>query len=339
MWHLSILQVLTWYTKDLLTRLRYHIMGNPNDGLLFNSADSGSRRAHVAFTVSGACGNRVVYFADNVFVTYVEWRKRCAFPYHEFLVFHVKERRSDGQPPRVSFITVDRFIGDRKPDPDQNSDEESDQKPEPTPDAELDLGPLLNFTENGNPTLSPHVPEFKAIPAFLQSSQSVQAWSFPSSQQPAGDRICFSLDGTDAFVRERKKDDYACRTLHIRGDYVSVTEIAVLARTIHEFHINYDSWCYQCYWFAGTMYNTIKLSIDMSTSTPQMPRGDPLAYDDEDHTPRVPAGNFRWKSSKVMVTQENLQAQAVIYRRFMAALESKKTAIAEERRKNKGVSC
>ena len=159
----------------------------------------------------------------------------------------------------------------------------------------------------------------------------MQAWSSPSSQQPAEDRICFSLDSTNTFVYKGKKDNYACHTLHIRGDFVSVTEIAVLARTIHEFHINYNSWCYQCYWFTGTMYNTIKLSIDMSTSTLQMSHSNPLAYYDEDHTPGVPPGNFAWKSSKVMVMQENLQTQAIVYRRFMEALESKKTAIAEER--------
>lgn len=135
MLHLSISHFLTWFTKlGFLTRpTGYHNKGNPNGGLLFNSAGPGSQGEHLPFPVSCAHGNKTIYFAKDVFVTRVEWRKRTLFPFHEFLVCYVSERQqlAESRTPRVSVITIDRYVPDQKPD--EISDEALDSTPNSKP--------------------------------------------------------------------------------------------------------------------------------------------------------------------------------------------------------------
>ena len=167
-------------------------MGNANDGLLFNSGLPSSQGDFVPFKVSSACDNRNVYLADKVFVTRMVWHKRTETPYHEFLVFYVREQTSGDKTPRTLVITVDRCVGKRKdPESDQNKDKNKDKKPDPIPDPipdpELSGTPLMKFYENRKPTLTPWVPPFpKDIPTLFRSSQAMHAWSSPSNQQPTG---------------------------------------------------------------------------------------------------------------------------------------------------------
>ena len=163
--------------------------------------------------------------------------------------------------------------------------------------------PLLKFTENRIPTSSPYVPPFptwKDIPTFLWSHWMHEARNWVSR---AEDTMFFSLDGSDRFIyTQNLKDQYVCRTLNIiQGELVSVPELAVLVRTIQEYHESYDFWCYQSTWFCNTIYNTIKTLVEKSALTLQEPHGKPLVYEEVNHRPHVPARAFRWSgwSSKV----------------------------------------
>ena len=148
----------------------------------------------------------------------------------------------------------------------------------------------------------------------------------------------FSLDGTDTFVGKEQTDQYICRTLVLEGEFILVMELALLAHIVHEAHQSYDYWCYQCYWFADTIFNTIKMLVaKRSQSSLQNSCNKPPYHITECHPP-LPAGDFKWSFTKVKVTEGNPQTQAVIYRRFMEALNPMNVFIAEERKKNQGVS-
>ena len=123
-----------------------------------------------------------------------------------------------------------------------------------------------------------------------------------------------------------------CHRLFINGEYLSVTQLAVLGSTIHNYHRSYDIWCYQCYWFTNTMYNTIKILVEKAASTSQEPRHKGLAYREGVCRPAVNSGSFQWPTKMATsVMQSNPETNRVIYQRFENTMELMKVRIAKEK--------
>jgi hypothetical protein len=250
MFHI-VLHNFTSCSKDLLTRIRHYFgMGNANNEFLFHTGTYGGFVSYPAVDVLDA---KLIYRAENIFVTKVLWCKRLQRPYHEFLVFYVKEHEIPGMDiVRRSVIVIDRRAS-------QVSDQESTREP-----LNGHIEPIMMAPEDGEPTLTPSsTSQVQPRPASLLSSNSVDSMA-SSRERDAEDALYFSLDGTDAFLRKKSHwcQYNVCHGFTIRGELLSVTQLAVLARTIHTHHDQYNLFRYQCYWYAEVMYNTIKMVLD-----------------------------------------------------------------------------
>ena len=235
-----ILQLCTWYIYDFLTRLRYHRMDSINHGLLFNIS---AHEDCVSYKPESACKCPTVYRAENVFVYQADWCKKIEPPFHEFIVFYVKEKRSDGKRPRLSVVLVDRNVDDVA-----NKDEqEIGRRP-----------PDLILTENNDPCASPQTRHSRDTHGIQLHGMSIRSSKKTLS---AGDQLWFTLDGTDAFVKRLHRGYKICRTLTITGEHFSIPQLAVLTRVVHNHWRSYELSKHQCYWFAEMIFTAIQRCI------------------------------------------------------------------------------
>ena len=235
----SLRQLWNWYTHNLYTQIQIFLMGE-NRGFLFQT---GVRHDSVSYTPHSACATNEILGAENIFITHVDWRKRSVSPYHEYLVVYVQEERSDGAKPRKSVVMIEREVS--------NLVAEEDSK-EPQTKA-----PTLIFTRDGR-EMSPPTRRLLEILNHKSHKSLSKKKTFS-----AADHLTFSLDGTDSLIKGQWPSD-VCRRLTINGAHVSVTQLAVLTRVVHDHCRSYRLLDYQCYWFAEVIYITIKELVECS---------------------------------------------------------------------------
>ena len=328
-----LLQSLTWYAIDLHARIRYRYMPAHDLGFLFHQIIKGTERGHsVAYDPVTACATGAVLLAGHVFVTSVDWCKATNAPYHEFLVAHVKERRSDGRTPRKSVVWIDRNIpqlGGQKDGSDSASEVESEEM-------------HLKFTVNGRelpPGETPPAPPPKATHRIVLSQPFLgYYWQIRNERSglDAADVMFFSFDGSSDFIHLSQYPYNVCQTLTIHGEHLSLTQLAVLARTVHYYHLSYELPYYQCYWYAEVIYSTIKRLVEESADN--LTSGTPHPYTEEKLSSwwsSAKLGYYRWsRSCRVAVTQGDTIAHETIHERYHQALHQieKDVAVVEARR-------
>jgi len=204
-----------------------------------------------------------VKLADDVFITSVEWHKRKAHPFHEFLIFHVKQRGSG----RTTVILVERN-GAIYPQATKDTDKGDDymgqgdgSKSKVTaPSGAERTSPLRgegSYQAAGTQqeVRAPQQPSprnsFMPRSSSSESSSSIKGAS-------AEDVLVFSASGSEDFARKREYDYYLLRSFTITGDHFSVPQLAVLANVVHQNSPNYQLFDRQCYWYAVTIYSTVK---------------------------------------------------------------------------------
>ena len=110
----------------------------------------------------------------------------------------------------------------------------------------------LKFTVNSKqlaPGEKPPTPPLEANPITGLSQRSVDTIRRKSGLD-AVDPMVFSLDGSADCVPKSQYHYKPSRSLTIHGEYLSLTQLAILARTVHEYHRSYQLLHYQCYWYA-----------------------------------------------------------------------------------------
>ena len=240
-------------------------------------------------------------------------------PYITNLVVHVKEQtRSDGRTPHKSVIWIDRNIlqlGGRKDGSDLASEVESEKM-------------HLKFTVNGRelpPGETPPAPPPKATHRIVLSQPLLgYCWQIRKerSGRDAADVMFFSINGSSDFIHQSQYPYNVCQTLTIHGEHLSLTQLAVLARTAHYYHLSYELSYYQCYWYAEVIYSTIKRLVKESADN--LISGTPHPYTEEKLTSwwrSAKLGCYRWSGScRVAVTQGDTIAHETIHERYHQAL-------------------
>jgi hypothetical protein len=295
-----VFNTLSFYCKDFLVRIQDHFMpDNTNNSILFNT---GMPRQSVAFNTLGALSMSQIYLAEHIFVTKVHWCKKKTTPYHEFLVFYLKEHEVPERGPACKSV----MVIDRCANPFNNTDpaitHPNNERVEPT------------ILEDGEPSASPSTPsQIRPKKSSLQSlPKSTDSFS-PSKEKNAYDGLYFS-DGTDAFLKEPPWKSYGtCEGFTIHGELFSATQLAVLAHTIHSNHNQYNIWHYHCYWYAEALYNTIKLILDRNSG----PDVKTYMNDPRILRPGLQVGTFKL-SPKAMktVTKSDPQVHEAIYKQY-----------------------
>ena len=302
---------------------------------LFHHTVKGSEPGrYVPYAPTDACATRTVLLAEKVFVTSVEWCKTRDSPFHEFLVACVEEETtSDGHTPHRSFVSIDRRIthlskGDRKAQKNRKEGQKDESE-----SASEEVGEPINlkFTVNGRglaPGETPPAPPPETTPVTTLSQSSVNSIRDKKGGLDAADMMLFSFDGTSHFVRKTQHKYNVCQTLTIQGNYLSLPQLATLARTVHEYHRSYRLPYYQCYWYAEVIYSMIKTLVNESAKN--SPPGAPKPYTEQDTPYTKDLGCYKWSSSsRVTVTQSDTKAHKIIHERYHQALDEMKDVIAQ----------
>jgi hypothetical protein len=318
----SILQLLTWYTRDLLARFHYRDMAHRNKGLLYNKHTPGSGESSgMCCTPSDACGQDIVLLGGNVFVKRVEWWKKDDSPFHEFLLFFVEEKReSENEFPRKSVFLVDRNIADgsiNKDDPAQ------------------EVGQPIRLTLYKDADLTEAIPP-ECISKARQAPRAslaadVLAYSVRLKKRTlkAGDRMVFSTNGTTSFIHTNP-GDMLCRTLIIHGEFVSVPEIAALTRVVHDHHRSYDLMEFQCYWYSEIIYNTTQTLVRKAIKDQKLSLEKRL-FEDILHKTKLKTGQFQFGSKQSYVKRGEPETPIRVYTEYLAAWDGMKQEIANLR--------
>lgn len=256
-------------------------------------------------TPSMACISSELHLAHNAYVTCVKWYKKTTAPYHEFLVVYVtKHPTSSRKKPLTTAIIIDRNVAGVQKHQGDTTGEPMDlifEVDGQTVDAET-------LSKKEKDVVLPLAPATKTRASFASSMESLSS-SSSSSLPPtilAGDKMHFSHDGTDGFLEYDKwVNSELCHVVEINGDYLTVLQVAVLARAVHDHHRSYTLREFQCYWYADVIYNTIKKIV--SNAAGSNSRSPPFS---EIHCPHsmevghflmVPIGSLvksRWRGSK-----------------------------------------
>ncbi|KAF8577271.1 hypothetical protein K439DRAFT_1622205 [Ramaria rubella] len=196
-----------------------------------------------------------VRHVDDVFVKEVCWFKRPNHPYHEFLVFHVQ---TCGTFVKKSVILVERGVSAES----QHFEEEKPEYPDSQGNYELEVE---------NSEAAPSTPQRASRRSVgeiaLTSSSSISSSFIPDS--PSQDVLIFSGNGDDLFI---SPGAILCCQFTIPQAVFSIAQLVTLVRVVHDHHRAYRLLQYQCYWFSGIIYDTIKLKC----------QGEETAYDHEE---------------------------------------------------------
>ena len=215
-----------------------------NSGFMFQSV---REEAVSLMPVSASTMPQILRDGPNMFITRVDWGKRRVSPYHEYLVAYVKERKSDGAKPRKSVVMIEREVGDSVAD---------DEDPNGPPARH----PYLRIWKDGKEVPPPKGRFVRDV--VYQSSKSI-------SKKPtlvAADKLTFSPDGTDCII-EKQHPSGVCRTLWIEGDHMSLAQLVLLTKVVHDYCRSYRLLDFQCYWFAEVIYITIQTLVKDSVKS------------------------------------------------------------------------
>jgi hypothetical protein len=246
-------------------------------------------------------------------------------------VFRVHQTSHDGSSLETVF-SIDRRVSPGKPKDDKEGQSTDDQNgaSQSTGDNE----PPMRFQQNGRWTQTPYLPIPTPQQIFKMSS------SFSITEPDAADDCYFSLDGTECFLSTHLwETSQTCCTLDIIEGYLTVPQVVVLARTVHDYYQSYNWWAYQCYWYSEVMYNTIKMIVgshspsktaSASSLSPvkrayrEEPSGGPEA---------TKVGHFQWTSRiTVWVTRSKKNVLATIFERYQNAWGEMVIMIADRKR-------
>ena len=205
--------------------------------------------------------------AIEVSVTSIEFRKMDEPPYHEFVVFTVEEdcpRRTQ------AIIIVDRFVGENVPMEwleDEHIPADSDpaelmyspnSRPRPGQRSDpIDYPPgKRTNSEDKRRTLSP-------VNIFKGSAESVSLSSLKMvasliPERPSKDLVTLVVQPNSYLEIERKGSE-VCKTFRIRKGTLSMSELFYIIQAIHNSNRSYHLLRHQCYWFADTLYDVVKM--------------------------------------------------------------------------------
>ncbi|KAF8579166.1 hypothetical protein K439DRAFT_412923 [Ramaria rubella] len=231
-------QSLRYQIHVLFTRIRHFIMDDASSNII---PFVGVGPSPVSLDAVAASKYPQVRHVDDVFVK-VCWYKRPNHPYHEFLVFHVQ---TCGTFAKKSVILVERGVSAES----QNFEEEEPEYPDSQGHYELEV-------ENSEaaPSTPQRAPRRSVGEIVLTSSSSISSSFIPDS--PSQDVLVFSGNGDDLFI---SPGAILCRRLTITQAVFSIAQLVTLVRVVHDHHRAYRLLQYQCYWFSGVIYDTIKL--------------------------------------------------------------------------------
>jgi hypothetical protein len=220
-----------------ITRFFYHNMVRSSDDKFLYQ--NGTRDEAVSFSAGVAVEQEDIRFADNVYVTSIEWCKCKSSPaYHEFLLFHVKE---GGGKERTTVIKADRNVSK------QNAEEPTDRST------------VTEGNNNGMPlkSIKPHVALKPAVGKDRLSNMASLSSSSNSWRSGAADGLLFSNNTTDQVIRARTASFETLAEYFLSGNHFSVAQLAVLVNAVHESSPSYKLFEYQCYWFAYIIIEVI----------------------------------------------------------------------------------
>ncbi|KAF8585181.1 hypothetical protein K439DRAFT_1077017 [Ramaria rubella] len=163
-------------------------------------------------------------------------------PYHEFLVFHVQ---TCGTSVKKSVILVERGVSAES----RHFEEEEPEYPDAQGNYELEIE-----NPDAAPSTPQRAPRRSIAEIALTSSSSISSSFIPDS--PSQDVLVFSGNGDDLFI---SPGAILCRQLTISQAVFSIAQLVTLVRVVHDHHRAYRLLQYQCYWFSGVIYDTIKL--------------------------------------------------------------------------------
>jgi hypothetical protein len=325
-----ILRFWIWYVQDLLAEFYHRESAEQTKGPLLWNGYASLRRRRRSLTGSSCspdypCHNDNIMLANDAFVRRVEWWKKGDWPYHETLVFYVQERhQSDGKTPRKSVFLAERNITGNTDHPERNIGEPL----------------LINFYEDaGGTVLTTSPPPEPQVQGRLLSvvdtvthPMGVFTRAGKASDYTGGDMMTFSADGTNAFIHSMPEEKFLCRTLTIHGEYLSVPEVAVLIRVVHDYHRSDKFKVYQSFWFAHTIYTSIQTIIqdsarNMALAT-SIKQSRSRVFKDETRHTKLKVGQFQQGTKKYYVKQGGPDLPSKVYAEYLAAWDDMKKQIA-----------
>jgi hypothetical protein len=283
----TMVRSLLYQIRDFVTSTitNFFMPNSTKTEFVFTHA-GGSPSSVVPLSPISAFAYGQVQSADNVFITRVEWRKRIAAPFHEFLVFHVKEHGTN----RKTVILVERnsaedgrlTTGNKEGDDaprqyevegrrsvqtsgDGNRVHREGDERGPAGVEGAGQGRTIDAPSSDrrwSATRPTHA--VPTTPPKVKTSRDTGLSSFQSrsssSVKPmdSNDQLIFSTNGTAEFVDRLKGDHKLMLTLRIMGEYISVPQLAVLAKVVHDSHPAYKLLESQCYWYAEVIYSVVK---------------------------------------------------------------------------------
>ena len=214
----------------------------------------------VRMPVQNASTNRRVQEEVRTFVVLVEFWKMPSAPFHEFVVFHV-----EGPDPHryKALIVVDRYVGDVSneilqghgiPEVTHPSElayvtpppvsTDVDSVDFPTPDEDIINGRRINKHP---------LNIFNASTRGISASIGLVGSMFKDN--PSKDLITF-VNKPTSYMDLVRPGSILCKKFTPPKDAeFSVSELAVLAHTIHKYNCSYHVIRYQCHWFSEIIYN------------------------------------------------------------------------------------
>ena len=237
----------------LLYKFSSLFMDDHTPPLLFDS------KTLVRMPVQTAPTNRRVQEEVRTFVVLVEFRKMPSTPFHEFVVFHVEGPDSRRH---KALITVDRYVGDVSNEilqghgiPENTHPPELEYVNLPPPvsrdmdiiDYPLPDEDIINGTPNKRV-----VNLFNASIAG-SSASSIALAGLMFDDKPSNDLITF-VNMPSRYMDLVRPGSILCKQFIPPKDAeFSVSELAVLAHTIHLHNRSYHIIRHQCYWFSDTI--------------------------------------------------------------------------------------
>ena len=270
--------------------------------------------------------NSKLKLADNVSIILVEFFKMDKPPYHEFIVFTVEE---DGPRRSSATIVVDRFVGEVSTEllqdgpslrdagiPELMYEPGSGPGPNQLSDP-IDYAPKEYASMDPADSQSEHPSITKADIAkgtvALISSSSIKIAAPFIPKRPSKDFITF-VPLPNQYLQTERKGGELCKKFQIPRRTLSLAELLVLIYTVHDHNPSYHLLRHQCYWFADTIYNAVKMRCGVSSEDLPLPDkpgkfGDVRVQHTNSETPQVVLEKHRtaWylqKSSNTNVSFE-----------------------------------
>ena len=205
--------------------------------------------------------------AIEVSVTSIEFRKMDAAPYHEFIVFTVEEdcpRRTQ------AIIIVDRFVDENVPMEwlqDEHIPADSDpaelmyspnSRPRPGQRSDPIDYPPAKRTNSRDKQQTVSGGNMLKGSAELVSLSSLKVVAPLIPEKPSKDLVTLVVQ-PNSYLEDERKGSEVCKTFRIKKGTLSMSELFYMIETIHTSHRSYHLLRYQCYLFADTLYDVVKM--------------------------------------------------------------------------------